>query len=218
MAEINHIPSMNAQSLGSDLVSTGLHAALGYLRWSQMVPMLTAWAFAVIAMLGALLVGFEEEGVGLLIWLNEVAGRVPGLREWVSSGLQESGAVTESGGIRLTDEMIVPVVVRSWAILAGVLFAAEWLWRTLTRREPAPHWRLRRKLLLALVACLCAVGLAVFGFAAAGAGSAFSGGDAVLAAGIACLVLFIVTAYSLTLSHGIAKLQRMLDGSVRISS
>lgn len=197
--------------LAADAVGTAVYAGLAYLRWSQMVPLLVAWAVAVITLLAALFIGFQEEGVGILVWLNELAGRVPGLREWLGSSLKESGAITESGGLRLTDEQIIPAVTRGWAILAAVLLVFEWLWRTMTGRESAPLRPLRRKLLLLLVASGGAVALVCFGFAAAGAGSAFSPTDALLAGGIAGALLFMVSAYSLVVTHAIAKLQQHLD-------
>lgn len=194
---------------------TLVQAGLGYLRWSQMLPMLVAWAFVVLGMLGALLVGFQEQGIALSIWLHEQAGRIPGMREWLGQWLEHSGAVSETGGLRVTDEQLTPLVIRAWAVLSAVLLVGEWLWRLVRPADPETRPRLRWKLGVALFAAALAVGVMAIGLAAAGAGKDIGPSDAIGSALVAILLLFGVSAYSLTVSHVLAWMQRWLDAPAR---
>ena len=188
-----------------------LHAALGYVRWTQMVPMLLVWAFFLLGLAGALLIGFQEEGVGLLTWLHEQTGRIPGLHNWLATYLETSEAVTDSGGLRLTDENLTPLVTRAWLILAAVLLIVEWAWRLMRGGEAPTPWPLRRKLLLACVAALAGMAAMTGALAAAGAGEDVTLMDAIPTIIVGFVLLFVISAYSLSVSHLVNRIQAWMD-------
>ena len=188
-----------------------LRAGLGYVRWSQMIPMLLVWAFFLLGVAGALLIGFQEQGVTLLLWVQKQVMRIPWLHEWFATNLQSSGAITDAGGIRLTEKQVVPLAIRGWAILSGLLVVLDWAWRLLRGGERPPPWPLRRKLLLALIATLVGMLVIAAALAYASAGEDVTFTDAVPAAIAAFLLLFATSAYSLSVSHGLGRLQDWLD-------
>lgn len=180
-----------------------LQAGLSYLRWTQTVPMVLAWAFALLAMLAALFVGFQEQGFAMLV---ELTDSFPGLSERLRLAVQDSGAATESDGINLTGELLIPWVLRAWGILAALLMVIDWLRQRWQHKERHPT-SLRRKLGVAMAVSLVVVGIMVVASIAAGADV----GESVLPVLLIWVILSGVSAYSLTFSHLIDKIQQALD-------
>lgn len=130
------------------------------------------------------------------------------------AGERSAPGATEppDGAIRFTDEDVTPVVVRAWAILA----LAGWLLGMLRTmlfgpREPVS---LRRKLLwVALGGAVCS---ALMMFAWQFGSEPFHGGPLgwILLFVGAPLVVWIVSAWSLTIGHVIGHVQRVVYGEV----
>jgi hypothetical protein len=172
------------------MVRTVAALFIDYLRWTQFVPMLMAWAFILLALGLMALVNFQEQGftvVERLIILWDRYSWLPRL----------DGAVdpTEAGGLTLNEEGFRSLVVSFWAGLSVVLFLLSLLGQAIFGpREPVPFTRkLRRTLLPAGLVWLGFVPTYLFG------SETFQGGPVIWLFGftLACALVLAVSAYSL---------------------
>jgi hypothetical protein len=182
---------------------------LDYLRWTQMVPMVTAWTFLALMTGAMLLVGFQEASFALieraLTWWDPAWAAADTDADPAPDTAQEQ----TSDGLHFTDEDFMPYVLTAWGIGAlvgqalGALRAALFGHR---KRRP-----LRRQLWLAaavglgfaVVLLLCYLfgqapyqGPAVFWFAL------FAG---------APLMAWLVSAYSLSVNALLLRFKDMLQ-------
>ncbi len=175
-----------------------------YVRWTQLVPMLVAWSFLLLALSTLALVNFQEQGftvVELLTTLWERYAWLPRLDEAVVS--QPDGSMTlDSDGFKR-------VVVSGWASLSLVLFVLGWVARA-AFGEPRPRsfkWKLLWPLLGAVVVWAALLAVYLFG------SETFHGSAAtwVLMFTGACAVVFVVSVYSLGVGHVLGQMRRMVE-------
>jgi hypothetical protein len=175
-----------------------------YVRWSQIVPMLVAWSFLLLALSTLALVNFQEQGftaVELLGTLWERYAWLPRLDEAVVS--QPDGSMTLDG------DGFKRVVVSAWAGISLVLLVLGWLGHV-TFGEPQPR-SFRRKLIWPLIGAVVvwAALLAVYLFGS----ETFHGGAAgwVLMFTGACAAVFVVSVYSLGVGHVLGQMRRTIE-------
>ena len=181
--------------------------AIDYFRWTQLVPMITAWAFLLIMVGAMLLVNFQQQSFSLIEWGATTYERFFGPLEPAPAARTESGG-PEDGVIRFSAEDFMPWVLRAWAILA----LAGWLLGMLRAVffGPRGSMRLKRKLLLAALpaaACTALFGLAYFFGSEEFHGSPF--GWLLMFTGFP-LGVWLVSAYSLAVAHGLDIVRRRL--------
>jgi hypothetical protein len=224
-----------------DLMVTLMVAALGYFRWTQLVPMLMAWSFLLI-MLGALvLVNFQEETFSVLAYVDDLYMRYveadpavdgaadqpaapaaassepadvpvpapdsPGADVEAAAGSPAPGAVTFDG------DDLEGWVWRAWAVAALVGWVLGGVWRQLFG-APEP-WTLRRKLVIcAVLAGVCSIAfLGIWRLSPEDYnGSAF--GWVALFVGVPVGV-WLVSAWSLTISHLLGRFADHIDAAAR---
>ncbi len=205
-------PSTDAVSVPR--VLAGL--AIDYFRWTQLIPMITAWTFLLLMVGAMLLVSFQQQSFSLIERGASTYERVFGPIEPGPSATPggpapaeqtESGA-SEDGVIRFSDEDFMPWVLRAWGIAAlagwllGMLFAAVF-----GPREPM---RLRSKLLLpGIPAAVCVV---LFGVAYFFGSEEFHGspvGWVLMFTGFP-LGVWLVSACCLSVAHALDILRRRL--------
>ncbi|MBY6204165.1 hypothetical protein [Halomonas denitrificans] len=199
--------------------------ALDYLRWTQLVPMLFSWTFLLLMVAALLLTNFQDASFALLERGIGVYERVVGPLDLGPPGATDDGATSATGAapgaaggaedrdeaapaMTFTDEDILPVVLRAWALLALV----GWLFGVLRSmlfgpREPRRLWP---KLRIALYVAIGCSGLMWIAYALGT--STFNGGIAgwaLLFTGIP-LGVWLVSAWSLTFGHLVGRLQRHL--------
>lgn len=189
-----------------------------YLKWTQLVPMIMAWAFLLIMVAALVVTNFQQQsfalfeaGAAAYEWafgpLEPINGEPPQSEprsETTPSGSQE--------GVRLDEDSLRPWILKIWGALALVFWLLgllrSWLFGP---REPAS---LRRKLGRAAVAA--AVASAVC-FACWLLGSErFNGGPAgwiALFLG-APIVVWLVSAWSLSVGHLIDALAQRITQPV----
>jgi hypothetical protein len=187
-------------------------AGIDYVRWTQLVPMVTVWVFMVLMAVAMLFVTFQTESMTLM---QELQLRYPELTERIAgwagnpalANTHDSGA--PEGSLHFSDEDIMPFVLKAWAVLAlvGSLLGA------LRNRifGPKPPTPLLRKLLLAaLFAALCSGAFfAAYHFG----GEHFNDGLSSwlpLFVGIP-LFAWVVSVYSLGVSHLLGRLNRWIE-------
>jgi hypothetical protein len=185
--------------------------ASDYFRWTQLVPMITAWAFLLV-MVGAMLLGsFQQQSFSTIEWGVNTYERVFGPVQTESETPADPAAGSASdqaddGAVRFSGEDFMPWVLRAWAIMA----LAGWLLGMLRAvvfgpREPM---RLKRKLALAAIpatACVALFGLAYFFGSEEFHGSAV--GWLLMFTGFP-LGAWLVSAYSLSVTHGLDMFRR----------
>jgi hypothetical protein len=190
----------------SDLKLAGRTLAilgLDYLKWTQLVPMLVAWAFLLLALGMLALVNFQETGFATVEGLVVLWERYP----WLP---RLDGAVdpTENGGLTLNEEGFREVVVNGWIGISLVLFLLS-----LARRaafgpiDPRPFRRKLAWLLLPLaLVWLTFAGTYVFG------SETFHGPAWHWFVGftVACGLVFAVSTYSLGVGHVVGLMQEAL--------
>lgn len=136
-------------------------AAIDYLRWTQLVPMVTLWVFLLLMVLAMLFVSLQAEAMTAL---QELQARYPELAhriaEWTGADGGTAGAMQQDGGegrLHLTDEDIMPFVLKAWAVLALAGSALGAL-RARLFGPPRPTPLLRKLLIAGLMAALCVGG------------------------------------------------------------
>ncbi|MEM6710295.1 MAG: hypothetical protein AAF648_16055 [Pseudomonadota bacterium] len=182
-----------AGSVG-DLLRSAAVAGLQYLRWTQFVPMVIAWAFALLGLALLMLLQFEGLVMGVLSYLPPWIVDLPGVG-WLADQAGAAAETREDGSVRITDELLIPVILRFWAWGALVLWLLGLLREHVLGWPAAPVRPIRDRLLrwsLAVV-LIAAVYALAFAFAPAAEGAFW--GDLALPIGLGALLLWVISAY-----------------------
>ncbi|MEE4281730.1 MAG: hypothetical protein V2I41_07295 [Pseudomonadales bacterium] len=189
-----------------EIVKTLAVMALDYLRCTQFVPMMVAWAFLWLTLMLMALANFQQEG----FVIAEALVRLWERHEWLP---RLDGAVndTESGGLSLNHDGFVALIVSLWWQLSTVLFLLSLIKRVLL--GSAPVLRFTRKVLYlmipAAITWLCFVLIYAFGR------ETFHGSllQWLLMFTLGCAIAFVISLYSLGVSALITLVQDGLEGS-----
>lgn len=134
-----------------------------YVRWTQLVPMILAWAFLML-LVGAmlLLVNFKQQSFELIDSGVRACERLAGPLEPTDAGGRDGDApapasASETRAATFTDEDLEPLVLKIWALMALAGWLLGMAWRLLFSRPPRPS--LKRQLALAGAACALCTGL-----------------------------------------------------------
>lgn len=182
---------------------------IDYFRWSQLVPMITIWLFALLMVFMLFFVNHQDEtvdGVGTMAkWVTELPLVGPAFLNWMEKQAAADGTLHFGG-----DDFKV-AAVRAWALLSLVFMAIAWLANTLF--GPFQPWTLKRKLGLTGVACV----VLFFGFLGVYylSPEMFNGSTvqwATTFSGITILV-FLVSAWCLSIAHALGLLNRLIAGT-----
>lgn len=177
--------------------------ALDYLRWTQLVPMVLAWAFLLLMVGAMLLVSFQQPSFELVDGGVRLYERLAGPPEPADGGGPDDDAsaparAADSGAVAFTDEDLERLVLKVWALMALAGWLLGMAWRLLFGRPPRPS--LKRKLVIAGAACAACTGLFLLAY--------FFGSEAfddpfaqwmALFVGVP-LVVWCISAYSLAIS------------------
>ena len=179
---------------------------IDYFRWTQLAPMITMWFFALLMIFLLFFVNHQEETMDGLAavagWVAELPVIGPVYIEWMEEQANSDGTLHFGGDDFKTAAMKI------WALASLVFMLVAWVASALL--GPFDPWTLKRKLGLA---SLGSVGL-VAGFLAVYflSPDMFNGPSSKWALnflGIAVLV-FLVSAWCLTIAHGLSLLSRLL--------
>ncbi len=181
-------------------IKTAANLALDYIRWTQLVPMITGWAFALILLLGMSLIAFEGEIDFLLERLEPAAERILG-----PAPEPDADPDTEQASIHFTDEDVMPWILRGWGMFAFL----GWLTGLIRSkfRGPRKPMPLKRKFLLVLTACSALAVLVIILYLLTGDFSANRPGEMIIAFTLPPILLFMVSAWGLGVSHLVDKVQ-----------
>ena len=191
--------------------------AIDYFRWTQLVPMITVWAFLLLMIGAMLLVNFQQQSFLLFEWgvttyeaiFGPVEPEHPATQTGSAAATETKGAETEGGAITFTDEDFMPWVLRAWAIIA----LTGWLLGMLRARVFGPREPMRLKSKLGLAGIAAVACAALFGFAYFFGSEEFQGspvGWMLMFTGLP-LGVWLVSAYSLAVAHGLDMLRRRVS-------
>jgi hypothetical protein len=184
-----HAMTADTGSIGRSILAVGI----SYVRWTQLVPMLVAWAFLLLALGLMALANFQQQGfsvIGALVALWERYAWLPRL----------DGAVTQQpdGSLILDSDGFRATVVSAWGALSLVLLLISLVRRALF--GPAAPLRFRRAMvwLLLPAAAVWAAFVGIYLFS----GETFHGPawQWLLMFTAGCAAVLLVSAYSLGVS------------------
>ncbi len=176
---------------------------LDYIRWSQMVPMILAWAFILLALAAMTFINFEETSVPILVWLAGFWEKY----EWLPA-IDLSAYEQADGSIRITDELLQPAILKAWGIISLVLLVIDLLRTSFSGQRE--HKTLSRKLLIAAIACaILSVGFLLNYWLSNESYNGGSAGWVTLFIGAPALV-WLISAYSLSVGHLLNKVNGLL--------
>jgi len=172
-----------------------LELAVDYFRWTQLVPMIFAWAFLLLSVIIILLLNFQHvlDALVVSVW--------PLLERWEL--LTEEQAETGDISISLEDSEIKGFVYKAWAIVAVIGYLLGQIIRLIT--GPRPTMSLPRKLGITAMACvLASIGLfAAFFFGSEEFTGSSDGWFVMFIFGP--LAVWLISAYSLSVGHVLQK-------------
>jgi len=178
--------------------------AVDYLKWTQLVPMIVAWAFLLLVVALLALVNFQEQSFTVVEALVVAWDRLP----WLP---RLDGAVVKGadGTLLLDDQGFRSTVLGVWGGVATVLFLLSQLWALVSGPRPPARFAGRLAVLAgALAAAWCAL-LAIYLFGS----ETFHGGlwQWLLLFTGGCLAVGVVSLYSL----GIAQVLELVSDGLR---
>ena len=180
-----------------------LSLGLDYFRWTQLTPMIFTWGFALLLLAMLIFVNFQQQVVNVLEYFVEWLMKLPLVGPYVTEFLAEQDQT-----VKLGTEDLKTFALRSWFVvsllfmLAGMLLS-RWLGPFRTRS-------LKRKIVYAAIASAALLaGLVLNYFVDPGN---FNGGLAgwLFNFSMIALIVFVVSAYSLTIAHVLGKLSSAL--------
>jgi len=180
-----------------------LSLGLGYMRWTQLTPMLLIWGFGLLMLLALTFVNFQEQTFTALEYLLEWLMQLPVVGEHITQLLSD-----ESTATRITTSDFKSFVLSAWAVLSLVFMLAGFILSTLF--GPFQPWTLKRKIQIAGAGVvLLLAGMAVNYFAVPqnfnGEASAWMFNFSLIS-----LLVFGVSAYCLSVAHFLAYLNQSL--------
>ena len=179
---------------------------IDYFRWSQLVPMITIWLFALLMVFMLFFVNHQDEtldGVGAVAkWVTELPVVGPAYIKWMEEKAAADGTLHFGG-----DDFKV-AAVKAWAFLSLVFMLLAWLANTLF--GPFQPWTLKRKLGLAGVACVVLfVGFLGVYYLSPEMFNGSSANWALTFSGIT-IIVFLTSAWCLSIAHALGLLSRLV--------
>lgn len=181
--------------------------AIDYVRWTQLAPLITLWAFG-IAMLAALLfVNYEEQSLDALGSLLQWIAGLPLIGDRFTAWLESLAGEEET--IRLGGNDLKAAVLKAWSLLSlafmVLALAINWIF------GPFRPWSLKRKLGIAALCCMVLLaGFVAVYFANPERFNGPTSGWMFNFGGIG-LVLFIVSAWCLSIAHALGLARKAVE-------
>jgi len=186
---------------------TLLGLAIDWLRWTQLVPMILAWAALLGAVIVFAFVNFQSQGLDVLEALQGWWAR----HDWLPRLELPEGRTGADGAWHVTGEDFRGPVLGLW----GALSLAFWLLALGARLAfgAPPPWPLLRKLKAVAAAGAGAWTLLVAVYLASD--QVFHGGPLqwLLIFAVCCLLPVLISLYALTVAHALGVLSDVVTGA-----
>ena len=195
---------------GPNLLKLTATLAIDYLRWTQLAPLITIWAFGIAMLAAMLFVNFEEQSWDALGSLFEWIAGLPVIGGRFTAWLESLAGEDET--IKLSGNDLKAAVLKAWSLLslAFLILALAVNWAF----GPFKPWSLKRKLGTAGLCCLALLaGFVAVYFADP---EPFNGpaGNWMLTFGGLALVLFLVNVWGLSIAHALGLARRAVETKV----
>ena len=181
--------------------------AIDYLRWTQMIPMVFAWCIGVAVVFVFVAIAFQ----------GEISGYIERNEDRIEQAVERWwGPINTDSEAKIDTAAVKAFIYKSWAVLALAAYLLALL-RNAVFGKPAPI-SLRRKLVIAGVAAMVCGGLAFVPALFMAPGS--DQGMMALIVGLFfyALLLWLISAYSLSVNHVLLKVRDLLFDENRLAS
>ena len=176
---------------------------LGYMRWTQLTPMLLLWGFGLLMVLALTFVNFQEQTISAVGFVLEWLVQLPVVGEYMTQLLPD-----ENSNTHISKSDFKSFVLSGWAVLSLVFMLAGIVLSAMF--GPFQPWALKRKLLIAGVGTVLLLAGMLANYYVApqnfnGEASAWVFNFALIS-----LLVFVVSAYCLSISHFLGYLNEAL--------
>ena len=180
-----------------------LSLGLGYLRWTQLTPMVLMWGFGLVMLLALTFVNFQEQSLSLLGSFLEWLTRLPIIGEHVIQLLSDKDTSTH-----MATNNIESFIFSAWAVLSLVFFLAGMVLSLLF--GPFQPWTLKRKILLAGAGVVVLLAGFVANYYVVPQNFNGEASAWMLNFSLISLLVFVVSAYCLSVAHFLGYLNQAL--------
>ena len=181
--------------------------AIDYLRWTQMIPMVFAWCIGVAVVFVFVAIAFQ----------GEISGYIERNEDRIEQAVERWwGPINTDSEAKIDTAAVKAFIYKSWAVLALVAYLLALL-RNAVFGKPAPI-SLKRKLVIVAMAAMVCVGLAFILILIMGLASGQSVSGLVVGLFLYALLLWLVSAYSLSVNHILLKFRDMLFDEASLAS
>jgi len=182
---------------------------LGYMRWTQLTPMLLLWAFGLLMVLALTFVNFQEQTISIVGFALEWLVQLPVVGTYIVQYLPD-----ENSDTHISSSDFESFVLSGWALLSLGFMLAGMILSALF--GPFKPWALKSKLLIAGTGTVLLLAGMVANYLAVPQN--FNGEAAawMLNFSLIALLVFVVSAYCLSISHFLGYLnEAMLAGELQ---
>ena len=180
-----------------------LSISIGYIRWTQLTPMLLMWGFGLLMLLALTFVNFQEQTIPALEFILEWLLQLPLVGERITPLLSDDSTATHMPGSDIKSFMI-----SVWAALSLALMLAGFILSTLF--GPFQPWSLKRKILFACAGVVMLFAGMVGNYFAAPQNFNGEASSWMINFSLISLLVFGVSTYCLSVSHFLAYLNDAL--------
>jgi len=180
-----------------------LSLGLDYFRWTQLTPMIFTWGFALLMLAMMVFVNFQQQVVDGLGYFTRWLMELPLVGPYVTEAMSEQETTVKLGA-----EDLKTFALRAWFIVSLLfmlisMILSRWL-------GPFPARSLKRKISYAAVGCLLLLAGLILNYYAVPEN--FNGGATgwMFNFSLLALIVFLVSAYSLSISHALGRLSAAL--------
>lgn len=184
------------------IVKLLVNLVLDYFRWTQLIPMVLGWAFAIVMITAIMLVVFQGSIDSFLESTEPMVERVLG-------PTPESTESEEVTGLHFTEDDIVPWILKVW----GWLAFAVWILSIIREKifGPRPPGKLGRKIKVSGIAAGSITIILLIMYLLMGDFSGNTILELMVPFVLLPLLLWGVSAYGLTVSFLIGELQKLIN-------
>jgi len=180
-----------------------LSLILGYLRWTQLTPMILIWGFGLLMLLALTFVNHQEQSVPVIEALLEWLVRLPFVGEHIKLFLSNKNAPADT-----TTHNLESFIFSAWSVLSFVLMLGGMVLSTLF--GPFKPWILSRKIILAGIATVLLLAGLVGNYYVAPQNFNGEALAWMLNFSLISLLVFGVSTYCLSTAHFLAYLKNAL--------
>lgn len=180
-----------------------LSLGLGYMRWTQLTPMLLLWGFGLLMLLALTFVNFQEQTISALEFVLEWLMQLPVVGEHIETLLSDKKDETH-----IATGDFKSFVLSSWAVLSLVFMLASIILSLLF--GPFQPWTLKRKIQITSGGVVLLLAGMITNYYAAPQNFNGEASAWMLNFSLISLLVFVVSAYCLSISHFLGYLNEAL--------